>query len=337
MIYDPVADRVIVFGGLGGPGYMNDVWQLSLSGTPTWTHLAISGTPPIGRYGHSAIYDPLRLRMVVFGGYDGASNKLFNDVWALDLMSLTWSPMTVSGTLPLSATPIARDFTAMAYDAAHDRIVMHGGNRETLTPNGAFIGQTQVGGDLWMLDLEDLHTPVLVSTVESEAGPDLVRLRWHVSELDRSFDVMRSGSDGGWRARASLRPGSGGFLSYEDTDIQPGATYSYRLQFEDEGSVRYAGETRIEVPVESSLRLDAAPLIDGGRFAVELTLPKASAAHLAVYDVSGRRVAEHDTPTLAAGRHVIDFGATTGWGPGVYWVRLEGAASMLQRRVVLIR
>ena len=60
-----------VRGQLDGPTLRNDVWALSLAGTPAWTQLTPTGTPPSARYGHSAIYDPVRDRMVVFGGYDG--------------------------------------------------------------------------------------------------------------------------------------------------------------------------------------------------------------------------------------------------------------------------
>jgi hypothetical protein len=88
-IYDPVRDRMVVYGN-EGPG-ANDVWALTLSGTPLWTPLAPAGGPPPARYGHTAIYDPLRDRMVVFGG-DGDGNN-FNDAWAL-----TWgTPLAVDG------------------------------------------------------------------------------------------------------------------------------------------------------------------------------------------------------------------------------------------------
>jgi len=46
--------------------------------------LSPTGTPPSARYDHTAIYDPLRDRMVVFGGFD---ETRLNDVW-----ELWWNP-----------------------------------------------------------------------------------------------------------------------------------------------------------------------------------------------------------------------------------------------------
>src|SRR5262252_9850459 len=70
-IYDPVRDRMVVFGGYyydGADNLLHDVWALSLAGIPTWTQLTPVGAAPGGRWGHTAIYDPVRDRMVVFGG-----------------------------------------------------------------------------------------------------------------------------------------------------------------------------------------------------------------------------------------------------------------------------
>jgi hypothetical protein len=59
-IYDPVRNRMLVFGGLAGSSLKNEVWELSLAGTPTWKLLSVAGTPPSARRGASAIYDPVR-------------------------------------------------------------------------------------------------------------------------------------------------------------------------------------------------------------------------------------------------------------------------------------
>lgn len=67
-IYDPVRDRIIVFAGLNDYTFYNDVWALPLSGAPVWALLTPTGAAPSIRFGHSAIYDPVRDRMIVFGG-----------------------------------------------------------------------------------------------------------------------------------------------------------------------------------------------------------------------------------------------------------------------------
>ncbi len=118
-IYDPVRDRMVVFGGLDDI-YRNDVWALSFSGTPSWSELTPSGSPPPGRYLHTAVYDPLRDRMVVFGGYDGTYRS---DTWALSFAGgPSWSPLT-----PAGIAPAGRYGHAAIYDPLRDRMLVFGG------------------------------------------------------------------------------------------------------------------------------------------------------------------------------------------------------------------
>src|SRR5262249_17398553 len=68
-VYDPVRDHVVVFGGItDNAERTNQVWALSLSDKPAWTQLTPSGVSPSPRVNHSAIYDPVRDRMVVYAG-----------------------------------------------------------------------------------------------------------------------------------------------------------------------------------------------------------------------------------------------------------------------------
>src|SRR5439155_558701 len=123
-IYDPVRDRMLVFGGYDASAthYRNDLWALSLAGTPAWSALAPAGTPPSARIWHTAIYDPARDRMLVFGGYDGRS--LLNDVWALSLAgSLAWTALA-----PAGSPPSARYSPTAFYDPVRDRMLVFGGN-----------------------------------------------------------------------------------------------------------------------------------------------------------------------------------------------------------------
>ncbi|HZM27053.1 MAG TPA: kelch repeat-containing protein, partial [Gemmatimonadales bacterium] len=120
-IYDPVRDRMVVFGGVNDVSNHNDVWALSLAGSPAWSELTPAGTPPSARYAHAAIYDPVRDRMVVFGGSDP---HLRNDVWALSLAgSPAWSEL-----IPAGIPPAARDEHTAIYDPVRDRMVVFGGS-----------------------------------------------------------------------------------------------------------------------------------------------------------------------------------------------------------------
>jgi hypothetical protein len=136
-IYDPVGDRVIVFGGLVEDPFQlfDDVWALELSGTPVWRELKPAGAGPAARMQHSAIYDSTGHRMIVFGGQAGQRQ---NDVWALDLEGEgAWSRVTTGGT-----PPSQRYGHSAVCDIARNRMIVFGGSTSQ-----------QIVGDLWSLDL----------------------------------------------------------------------------------------------------------------------------------------------------------------------------------------
>ena len=177
-IYDPVRDRMIVFGGWNSVTNFNEVWSLSLAGTPAWTQLAPLGAPPSVRRWHSAIYDPVRDRMVVFGGFTG--NIYTNDVWALSLgESPEWTQLTPAGTLPHE-----RYRHSAIYDSARDRMVVFG---------GWFSGDNY--GDVWSLSLGD--TPQWTE-LETNGTPPTARYS-HTAIYDPVRDrmVVFAGVDAG--------------------------------------------------------------------------------------------------------------------------------------------
>jgi hypothetical protein len=148
---------MVVLGGYSS-SYLNDVWALSLAGTPVWTQLTPSGTPPIARIFHSAIYDPVRDRMVVFGGYSGS--YLLNDVWALSLAGTpAWTQLIPSGT-----PPTTRDLHSAIYDPVRDRMLVFGGG---YYDGGRF-------NDVWALEWS--YTPP-GAVVDPEAQPLVSCLR----------------------------------------------------------------------------------------------------------------------------------------------------------------
>src|SRR5439155_11054964 len=97
-VYDAANNRMIIYGGCGAPlrvppscqPIANDVWVLSnadgTTGTPTWTQLFPTGSPPPARQGHQAVYDPTTNSMIVWAGQNGALGEncaTYSDVWVL--------------------------------------------------------------------------------------------------------------------------------------------------------------------------------------------------------------------------------------------------------------
>jgi hypothetical protein len=74
---DTTHDRLLLFGGYGIIGLMNDTWALDLAGTPSWRQLAPAGIPPRGRDGANGAYDATNDRLVV------ACGQGTNDLWTL--------------------------------------------------------------------------------------------------------------------------------------------------------------------------------------------------------------------------------------------------------------
>jgi hypothetical protein len=117
-IFDPVRDRILVFGGETSAGLTNSVLALGLFG---WSQIAVTGSAPVARRSAGVIYDPVRDRLLVFGGSDGTST--YNDVWALSLAGAPHWTLLGSG----GALVAPREEHVTVYDAAHDRLVVFGG------------------------------------------------------------------------------------------------------------------------------------------------------------------------------------------------------------------
>lgn len=119
-IYDPVERRVIVFGGVGNNGLLNDLWAFEVRNN-TWKKLDTTGTPPPPRFGFDAVYDPIGQQMVVWAG-QGAG--FFNDTWTLNLRTLEWREVSPA------ARPKARYGSASIFDPQTRSLVQFAGFTE---------------------------------------------------------------------------------------------------------------------------------------------------------------------------------------------------------------
>jgi len=138
--YDAANNRLIFFGGNRNVGncnfHSNDTWVLTnangLGGTPAWTQLSPTGTPPSQRSQHSAVYDATNNRLIVFGG-SGSCNEYAawkNDVWVLSNANglggtPAWTQLSPTGTLP----PL-RSMPAVTYDPVSNRLTVVSGTQQ---------------------------------------------------------------------------------------------------------------------------------------------------------------------------------------------------------------
>jgi hypothetical protein len=111
--------KLLVFGGKGGAGDLNDTWVFDVK-TSAWKQISAGASVPSPRHGGSLNYDPTRKRAVLFGGLGPSGN--LNDTWTFDLEKEAWSQVTTKGT-----TPAIRYGHSTVYDPKRDQLlVSHG-------------------------------------------------------------------------------------------------------------------------------------------------------------------------------------------------------------------
>ena len=109
-----------------GPG--NDYSYTAAPTGNVWTNLNPSGPTPGPRSGQSMVFDSVIGKVIMFGG--DSSNDYLNDTWAYDPTANTWTNLAPAGPLPKP-----RRYQTMAYDSAHDQIIMFGGFGQSGTGN----------------------------------------------------------------------------------------------------------------------------------------------------------------------------------------------------------
>lgn len=126
-VYDPVNKTMTVFGGDDGKAMMNDVWVLSNANgaaASAWTELIPLGTAPAPRSAHTAVYDSVNNRMMVYGGVVG--NRATNESWILSGANGVGGSAAWSQLQPQSNAPARAEQSAI-YDPATNYMVIFAG------------------------------------------------------------------------------------------------------------------------------------------------------------------------------------------------------------------
>ncbi len=341
MIYNPRDDQVVVFAGYYD-GYIDDMLVLSLSGVPWWFPNPGFGTPPSPRGAHAALYDPVRHRMMVIGGYGGA---LQNDVWEYSPPGVgTWRQLSVEGT-PMS--PRAQH--AAVYDPVRDRVVVIGGD------GGTFLN------DVWALNLSG--SPTWERLLPGGVPPSGRREHTAIYDLIGDRVIVYGGFDGSrrgdvWALSLGSSPAWSRLLS---STLSPASRMGHVAVYDAPrhrmvmfgGSVGSNAQSRevwaldldhpalVEVsPVKERAVLGligAQPNPARGELQIAFTLEDERSARLELFDLRGRRVATQEVGALGSGRHRVALAGRGELSAGVYLVRLTQAGRVFHAKACIVR
>jgi len=126
--FDSTRRRVVLFGGIDGAALRGDTWEHD--GT-AWRLAATSGPSP--RRGHKLVFDSLRGRTYLIGGYTGSAGAPV-ETWAWD--GATWRIVNSAGPA-FAFTASAHREAAAAFDQARGRIVLLLASGQTWELNAA--------------------------------------------------------------------------------------------------------------------------------------------------------------------------------------------------------
>jgi N-acetylneuraminic acid mutarotase len=146
LAYDAQSDRAIMFlGGDVPPQSFRETWAYDFN-TDTWTNMQPETAPP-AVLGPTMVYDSESDRMILFSGFDVLNSRppnhwIFpNSTWAYDFDSNTWTEMNPA------VSPPGRNYSAMAYDARADRVILFGSVIAAENPDGF-----EIVNDTWGYD-----------------------------------------------------------------------------------------------------------------------------------------------------------------------------------------
>jgi N-acetylneuraminic acid mutarotase len=106
MATDLLRGKIVLFGGRGANGALQDTWEWDTQGASGWTQRSAATSPP-ARFGHSMFYDPNRATIVMVGGAGDDSTSDYGDAWEWNGQAGTWSKLFVTVDLSPRAGALA--------------------------------------------------------------------------------------------------------------------------------------------------------------------------------------------------------------------------------------
>lgn len=215
--YDAANNRLIVYvegNPAVNPSTANQVWVLTnangLGGSPVWTQLLATGTPPISNAEATAVYDASANRLVIYGGCYANCSPALSNVFVLSNANglggtPAWSEISVTN-------PQIRDAQSAVYDSGTKLMIAFGGGlafygtdqndtRILSNANGVASPSTwntiSPAGDL--PGIRSAHTAIYDQAnnrMTVFAGADLIRTCCPYSESDYNDTWVLSNANG---------------------------------------------------------------------------------------------------------------------------------------------
>ena len=179
--------------------------------------------------------------------------------------------------------------------------------------------------------------PVKLPEATVEAEPGRVHLSWHGLAVVGSDRTVQRRPDGieSWTSLGFAVVRGSEQVEYEDTTVEPGGRYAYRLT---RGAEILSEEKWVSVPASAVFSLAGAwpnPAM-AHEASVAFTLSGRGRARLEILDLAGRREFERDLGQLEPGRHTLPL-ANARLAPGVHWLRLSEGANAAHARIVVVK
>jgi hypothetical protein len=185
----------------------------------------------------------------------------------------------------------------------------------------------------------DAPTPAALSLVSAAAEPGRARLVWHTPEgAGVIATVYRRDEASDWAAVGSAASEASGRILFQDSGVEAGRRYGYRLGVHGAAGEEFVGETWVQIPAAYALALAGLRPNPATRECVAaFTLPSAAPAMLQMVDIAGRKVASHEVGALGPGNHTIKLGAAAPIPAGVYFLRLTQGKQTITARACVVR
>ncbi len=180
-----------------------------------------------------------------------------------------------------------------------------------------------------------------VALVAANATPGRVDLEWVASppENFRATLYRTIAGANAWSVLDTLVGDAQGHVSYADTAVALGTTYTWRLGVLEGGAEYLKGAVTVLVPSGLALALHGVypNPTDGVSARIGFTLPYAEPVTVEVFDLSGRLLQTRRLDGLAAAAQSIPFELWPSARSGVYLVRITQRGRSLTSRVALVR